>query len=254
LHVLVAEDNAVNQKLVETLLERRGHRVSIVDTGRSAVETALRAHPDVLLMDLQMPELGGLDATREIRAREGDGPRLPIVALTAHAMAGDRERCLDAGMDDYLSKPIDAAQLIATVERAAGSPTAVARAEAAPDADRIFDEAAALAHTGGDRGLLKQIARMFRTDAATTMRTLDAAAARGDGEAVRLAAHSLKGLCATLGGSRARRTAAAIEAAARTGGTSAALPLQALRDSIEALDAALVAAGLLAPPRPRPRP
>ena len=116
--VLVAEDNLTNQELLLALLEQRGDHVTVVSDGRQAVETSA-AHPfDLILMDLQMPEMSGLDATAVIRAREGGtGHRLPIIALTAHAMSGDRERCLEAGMDDYLPKPISPRALLEKLER-----------------------------------------------------------------------------------------------------------------------------------------
>ncbi len=112
LHILLAEDNVVNQRLVLRLLERAGHRVSVAGSGRAALDLVKENHFDLVLMDVQMPEMDGLEATSAIRAREeGTDTRLPIVALTAHAMKGDRERCLAAGMDDYLSKPVRADQL-----------------------------------------------------------------------------------------------------------------------------------------------
>ncbi|PYS39357.1 MAG: hybrid sensor histidine kinase/response regulator [Acidobacteria bacterium] len=108
LHILLAEDNPVNQKVAVRLLERRGHTVEVACTGLEAVTAAARSNFDVILMDVQMPEMGGLEATALIRQRERNtGNHVPIVAMTAHAMSGDRERCLEAGMDDYLPKPID---------------------------------------------------------------------------------------------------------------------------------------------------
>jgi len=116
--VLIAEDNRVNQKLIGQLLRERGHRVTVVENGRDAVEEATRTAYDLVLMDLQMPEMDGLEATALIRARERSTHlRVPIVALTAHAMAGDRQRCLDAQMDDYLAKPIKAEELFEVIER-----------------------------------------------------------------------------------------------------------------------------------------
>jgi signal transduction histidine kinase/CheY-like chemotaxis protein len=113
--VLLAEDGAVNQLLVRRLLERAGHTVTVVDTGAQAVEALARSHYDIVFMDLQMPDMDGLQATITIRAHETDGRRVPVVALTAHAMEGDRERCLAAGMDGYLSKPIRVDALLASV-------------------------------------------------------------------------------------------------------------------------------------------
>ena len=120
LRILVAEDHAVNRRLVTTILEKRGHTIVQVEDGKQACDAvaASGAEPfDVVVMDLQMPEMGGLEATELIRQREaGTGRRVPIVALTAHAMKGDRDRCIAGGMDDYLSKPIDTPLLVATVE------------------------------------------------------------------------------------------------------------------------------------------
>jgi len=119
-HVLLVEDNPTNQRVAVGLLARRGHRVTVVANGREAVEASARQRVDVILMDLQMPVMSGLEATAAIRARErGTGCRVPIVAMTAHAMRGDRERCLDAGMDGYLSKPVDKDALFEAVERTA---------------------------------------------------------------------------------------------------------------------------------------
>jgi CheY-like chemotaxis protein len=112
LRILVAEDNAVNQKLVARLLEKRGHTVKIVGNGGEALESLERESYDLVLMDMQMPEMDGFEATGELRKREQQtGLHIPVIALTAHAMKGDRERCLEAGMDGYLSKPIFAPEL-----------------------------------------------------------------------------------------------------------------------------------------------
>jgi CheY-like chemotaxis protein len=117
--VLVAEDNPVNQVLAMRLLEKCGYRAEIVGNGRDAVAAVERQSYAAVLMDCQMPELDGYAATREIRSREGDSSRLPIIAMTANSMAGDREKCLDAGMDDYVSKPIDSAELREALARLA---------------------------------------------------------------------------------------------------------------------------------------
>jgi PAS domain S-box-containing protein len=119
LRILLAEDNPVNQKVASRLLEREGHAVTVAPDGRAAVALVGSAAFDVVLMDVQMPEMDGLEATAAIRAGEDDGtrPRLPIVAMTAHAMTGDRERCLAAGMDAYVSKPVRRAELLAVLDR-----------------------------------------------------------------------------------------------------------------------------------------
>ena len=118
LRVLVAEDNPVNRKLAEHLLQKRGHTPILVTNGREATELLLRERVDLVLMDLQMPDMDGFEATACIRAREReDGGRMPIIALTAHAMKGDRQRCLDADMDGYLSKPVKAVELFEVIDR-----------------------------------------------------------------------------------------------------------------------------------------
>ena len=255
LRILVAEDNAVNLRLVTRLLEKRGHEVHGVGDGRAAVEAiASGTHGtfDAVLMDLQMPEMGGLEATAAIRAHEAaGGGRVPIVALTAHALAGDRERCLAAGMDAYLAKPIDVDHMIATVEGfdgTAGVPAPPAEAAAA-----TFDEAAALACAGGDRALLAEVAALFRADAPAALRRIDRAIRRGDGEALRESAHALKGALGTVGASSAREAAAALERHGRAGEFAAAAGAYAeLREAIRQLDAAFDAAGLGGRTTPRP--
>jgi len=130
LHILVAEDTPINQKLAARLLQRLGHTVKLVWNGLEAIEAYENDRFDVILMDVQMPEMGGFEATAAIRARErGTGHHTPIVALTAHAMQGYRERCLEAGMDDYISKPIRRPKLVAALERVAGSAQPVATEE-----------------------------------------------------------------------------------------------------------------------------
>jgi CheY-like chemotaxis protein len=117
LRILVAEDNAVNQMLVTRLLQKRGHCVMVVGNGREALGALVQGTYDLILMDMQMPEMDGFEATSELRRREKQtGRHLPVIALTAHAMKGDRERCLDAGMDGYLAKPIRAQALYELLE------------------------------------------------------------------------------------------------------------------------------------------
>jgi CheY-like chemotaxis protein len=117
--VLLAEDNEVNQRLAVRLLEKAGHTVVVAENGRVAVAAASRQRFDVILMDVQMPEMGGFEATAAIRAAEAaSGGHVPIVAMTAHAMPGDADRCLAAGMDDYVAKPVRPEQLFAAIDRA----------------------------------------------------------------------------------------------------------------------------------------
>ena len=118
LNILLAEDNLINQKLAVSLIQRMGHKVSVAQDGKEAVEAIEREKFDIILMDVQMPGMDGLEATQAIRIREGltGRPRIPIIAMTAYAMAGDRERCFEAGMDGYVSKPINTQELFETIE------------------------------------------------------------------------------------------------------------------------------------------
>jgi CheY-like chemotaxis protein len=118
LHILLAEDNAVNQRLAVKLLEKRGHLVSVARNGNEVMEALEKETFHLILMDVQMPEMDGLEATRLIRIREKNGcGHIPIIAMTAHAMKGDKERCLDAGMDGYVPKPINAEKLFEAIEK-----------------------------------------------------------------------------------------------------------------------------------------
>jgi len=255
LRVLLAEDNLVNRKLVTKLLQKRGHYVDAVENGRAAldlIESASSANFDLVLMDLQMPEMGGFEATTAIRERERRTTgHVPVIALTAHAMAGDRERCLAAGMDGYLSKPIEVNDLISTVERF-GQGVDATGAPARSSRPALFDEVAALAYAGGDRRLLKQVIGLFRSDSPRSIRRIKQALTRRDGEALRMAAHALKGAIATVGSSAGREAAAEMEALARSNRFEDADRLYGeLRELVGRLDQAFHAAGLASRSRPR---
>jgi CheY-like chemotaxis protein len=122
LKILLVEDNLINQKLATRLLEKAGHVVTVAANGKEAVDQVAARLFDLVLMDVQMPEMDGLQATQAIRQQEGGERRLPIVALTAHAMVGDRERCLAAGMDGYLTKPVQTQVLFETMREVLGLP------------------------------------------------------------------------------------------------------------------------------------
>jgi CheY-like chemotaxis protein/HPt (histidine-containing phosphotransfer) domain-containing protein len=214
LHVLLAEDNVVNQRLAASLLERRGHKVTIANNGREAL-SAVAAQPfDVVLMDVQMPEMGGFEATAAIRALqiETQATRLPIIAMTAHAMKGDRERCLDAGMDEYLTKPLDPRHLCALVEQMAGdAPAPEPRREPVTVPMRV------LARVGGDRALLAEISRLFVDDAPRHLQSIRAALDARNGESLRRAAHGLKGAAANFEADGVVTAARTLEEIGRTG-------------------------------------
>jgi two-component system sensor histidine kinase/response regulator len=249
LRVLVAEDNVVNRKLVVTLLSQRGHQVATAQNGREAVDAVARAGRggfDVVIMDGQMPEMDGFEAARAIRVWEKTiGGHLPILALTAHAMKGDRERCLAAGMDEYLSKPIELDALVQAVEGAA-PPSAGPDAPPVADPASSFDEEQALARTGGDRALLKEIIVLFRADATKTMRRIEGALRKHDAERLREAAHALRGSAATIGATGVREWARRLEQRAAAGDTDAGPALVAtLRAELARLDQAFEARGWL---------
>jgi CheY-like chemotaxis protein len=209
LHVLLADDNNVNQRLATSLLERRGHRVTIAANGKQAIAAIAQQAFDVVLMDVQMPEMGGFEATAVIRRREqSTGTHQPIIAMTAHAMKGDRERCLEAGMDDYVTKPLDSRRLCAAVENAAaGRPSASPGAEhAAPD---IYSTV--LARVGGDVQLLTEISRLFIDDVPGHLEKIRAALDSRDAEALRRAAHAFKGAAANFEATAVVRAARRLE-------------------------------------------
>jgi two-component system sensor histidine kinase/response regulator len=214
--VLLAEDNVVNQRVALELLTRRGHTVTVTNNGREALAALERDTFDLVLMDLQMPEMGGLEATAAIRSRElQTGAHLRIVAMTAHAMADDRERCFAAGMDGYLSKPIDKRMLFAVVEQAAVF-TSVARgfspafaglkAGATTESDlpatalapSALDRAAVMERLGGDADLFADVIGLFLEDCPPRVAAIKAAIDGRDAEALRAAAHVLKGVAANL--------------------------------------------------------
>ncbi|HEY6129392.1 MAG TPA: response regulator [Candidatus Acidoferrum sp.] len=195
LQVLLAEDNVVNQKLAVLLLQRRGHSVTVVGDGKQALAALEARHFDVCLMDIQMPEMNGLEATAAIRAQErGTGRHLTIIAMTAHAIKGDREVCLNAGMDGYLSKPVRAEDLFQQIEasvpgnRAIESPVVAISKQEAP-----FDESAFLARMGGDQDGCAQIAEAFFVECPELLSQLRTALRRKDGPELARLAHGLKG-------------------------------------------------------------
>ncbi|HEY0064669.1 MAG TPA: ATP-binding protein [Telluria sp.] len=193
LRILLAEDNPVNQRLALRLLEKMGHRITLVDNGQDALARAMQGTFDLILMDVQMPELDGLSATRRIRQWElARGGHVPIVAMTARAMQGDRERCLEAGMDDYLSKPIDSEHLRQLVSRFH-----------VEQAGPVLAWRTALLRLDGDTGLLLELAALFIDDGPQLMQTLYQALDADDLPASQRAVHSLQGVLVNFGAQRA---------------------------------------------------
>jgi two-component system, sensor histidine kinase and response regulator len=221
LKVLLAEDNAVNRKLATTLLEKRGHTVVVTVNGREALEALDRERPDLVLMDVQMPVMDGLEAMRAIRTKEQSaGGHLPIIALTAHAMKGDRERCIAAGADDYVTKPIRIAELLAAMNRVTtgtASSAHVAPSTAASHDSSRLDMAAALERVEGDRDLLEELVRLFMDQCPGNMKEIRQAAEIGDADALQRVTHTVKGAAMNLGALKVSEAAGTLEDMVRSG-------------------------------------
>ncbi len=243
LRILVADDSATNRQLARRLLEKRGHTVEIAGNGLEAYEVLGAGEFDVVLMDVQMPVLDGLQATQRIRAREAKrGGHIPIVALTAHAMQGDRQRCLDAGMDAYVSKPFNAEELFATVEnlgRYGVQATVSVEAAAEPESRSRWIEAG-LAQFGGSIELLAEIAELFRDEFPGILERIETGLANGDLDDVAKAAHTLKGSSGAIGAGQVRELAARMEAEAKAGASGLTDLFDELREALAGLDEELV--------------
>ena len=232
--VLLAEDNQVNQMLAVKLLKKQGHRISVAENGRLALEAWRGGNFDLVLMDMMMPEMDGLEATRRIRAEEASrgGARIPIVAMTANAMTGDRERCLEAGMDGYISKPVKPEALFREIERvmvgkAGAPPGAESEPEPEPAAppEEVYDRADALSRIADDEELLTTLIEMFQDDAPRYLAEIDTALAASDWSALGHAAHTLKGVLATFSARSGERIARELEDAAKADQASACVAL-----------------------------
>jgi two-component system, sensor histidine kinase and response regulator len=221
LRVLLAEDTPANQRLVLALLEDRGHTIVVANDGQEALEIWEREPFDLILMDVQMPRMDGFQATAAIRAREENtGRHISILAMTAHAMKGDRQRCLAAGMDGYISKPIQAEQFILLVEGGAlaADPSTDPSQYAPPKPGGVvFDEQEALSRARGQRALLRQIAELFLADCPGLLDQIRSAISTRDFQTLERAAHRLKGTAANLSAHRVVETARRLEAIGRDG-------------------------------------
>jgi len=211
--VLLAEDNPVNQKVAQVMLERLGAEVEVVGNGRQAVLAFRSGGFDVVIMDCQMPEMDGYEATRAIRAYEGGQRRTPIVALTAHAMKGDDEACRAAGMDDYLAKPIDGERLRICLERHLGrlAPLASSARTEPVDWQALLDI------TARDESGARELATLYLACGQQALSELTAALGREDLSALCDQAHSLKGASASLCARAVEQAATALEMAVRAG-------------------------------------
>jgi two-component system, sensor histidine kinase and response regulator len=215
LHILLAEDNLVNQTLAVRLLNKRGYSVAVASNGREALEHLERERFDLVLMDLQMPEMGGFEAVAVLREREKIERRghLPVLALTAHAMKGDRERCLEAGMDGYVSKPIRFGELFAAIEAAVGIEpleSLVSSSGFATDS-AVLDTAELLQSVDGDVELMREVVGVFLEEMPRMLTRIGDAVEQGDADALASAAHAFKGAVGNLGAGAAVSAARRLE-------------------------------------------
>jgi PAS domain S-box-containing protein len=206
LRILLAEDTEINRKVALRLLEKQGHSVTVAGNGREALLALERQPFDLVLMDVQMPEMDGLEATAQLRrAEQATGRHVPVIALTAHALKGDRERCLEAGMDGYVAKPIRQQELLEAIDRLV------------PAVPEVLDREAVWERVGGDAALLRDLVRLFLETSPAQLTELRAILGRRDGPALQLVAHQLKGAVGTLGARAAYAAAERLEALARQG-------------------------------------
>jgi PAS domain S-box-containing protein len=216
LRILMAEDNDINQIMAISFLEQWGHSVVVAHNGREALDLLERERFDVVLMDAQMPVMDGFKATAAIRAREnGHSNRLPIIALTAHAIKGDRERCLAAGMDEYITKPINPAQLRLALNKLVSG----------KDRGQVFDRAALLQYVSGNWELLGKIVGRFRASATKMLADIQDAIDQNDASALEFKAHLLKGALGNFYAHAAWNTALRLEKLGDAGKTDGAGPI-----------------------------
>jgi signal transduction histidine kinase/CheY-like chemotaxis protein len=246
LRILLAEDNLVNQRLAVRLLEKAGHSVAVVNNGIEALDAIEHGTFDVVLMDVQMPVMGGFEATAALRERErGTGRHLPVVATTAHAMKGDREQCEAAGMDAYIAKPIQPRELFAVL--AEMFPREDPKSEWQQDEPAAFQSGAAiwdaevaLANAAGDPDLRRELAELFLDESPRLMTQLSEAAAARNGTTVIRLAHALKGSAGTIGAAAFRDVAQRLEhAGAQADWAAVDADLPSLRTEMQRLTAVL---------------
>jgi CheY-like chemotaxis protein len=239
MRILLAEDNAVNQLVALRILEKRGHTVVVAVDGREAVAAVEREAFDVILMDVQMPELDGLEATALIRKAEaGTGRHVPIVALTAHAMREDRERCLNAGMDEYLAKPFKAGDLFDTIERllpVPPSPT-IATPQPPDTPAMIYDRSELLARVDADVELRNELLALFLADCPRFVTEIGRSVEQRCASDLSKAAHTFKGALSAVAANRAAAAADRLDRLARGGDLSGVDQAHAeLQDELSAL-------------------
>ena len=230
LRILLAEDHPINQKVAVRFLEKLGHKVKVASNGQQALAALDDGAFDLVLMDVQMPKMGGLEATAAIREKErGTGRHIPIVAMTAHVMSGDRARCLQAGMDGFIAKPIQPAELFGTIGSVLLQETPPATPAPTPSRDRQgagstepCDEAALLARLSGDRKLLRELIAMFLAGSPKLVSRIQKAMTARDAIKLQQAAHALKGSVGNFAAKEAYKAAHELEMLAREGDVTAA--------------------------------
>jgi CheY-like chemotaxis protein len=239
LRILLAEDNLVNQRVALRILEKQGHTVVVVGDGQAALAALAQAAFDLVLMDIQMPILDGLAATAAMRAQEQTrGTHVPIIAMTAHAMRGDYEQCLAAGMDGYVTKPIKAADLTAAIAQLL--PAVQQTLTGTPP----IDVSAALRNVEGDQGLLEDLFEAFQQGYPKQLAELQDAISTGNIERTAQVAHSVKGAVSYFGAQRAFDLAAQLEALGRQAKLATALSVvQELERELARLSAFVAESG-----------
>jgi PAS domain S-box-containing protein len=223
--LLLAEDGVVNQRVAINLLEERGHQVVLATDGQEALDAHAREPFDAILMDVMMPNMDGFEATRLIRAREQEsGAHIPIIAMTANAMKGDREQCLEAGMDNYISKPVRSQELFATVEEfAANTDPAPANSPqkavspTGPSSDDVFDSGAFSELVGGDVALMKELVGLFQSETKQLLAKIGTALQTSDLDSFNQVSHLLKGHVGNYRGKRASLAVSRLNQLARDG-------------------------------------
>jgi CheY-like chemotaxis protein/HPt (histidine-containing phosphotransfer) domain-containing protein len=239
LRILLAEDNRVNQQVARRILEKQGHTVVVVGDGQAALAALAQAPFDLVLMDIQMPVLDGMAATAAIRAQE-HGTHMPIIAMTAHAMRGDRERCLAAGMDGYVTKPLKAADLAAAIAQLLPAvPLPQTPAGTSP-----VDVSAALRGVEGNQSLLENLFEVFQQDYPRQLAEIQDAIGMGDAERTARVAHSVKGVVGYFGTQHASALAAQLEALGHQADWEGALSLvQELEQELARISAFIAESG-----------
>ena len=236
LHILLAEDNEINQKMAIRMLEKRGHTVAVAGNGRKALDALERGKFDLVLTDVQMPEMDGFELVKKIRAKEREtGDHMPVIAMTAMAIIGDKERCLEAGMDSYVSKPIEQGELFGAIRRfvfvneAKHTPSLVSgESKNTEDLRKVFDMTTAITRLDGDKELFRELADMFLKDCTKQMSDIKDAITQGNSKALEKSSHSIKGSVGTFCAQPAHDAAFNLEMMGRANNLTNAMEAYAL--------------------------